>query len=412
MNKPILNFCIVAFLLFHQVNAYAQPTTTGMLAYFNLNGNTTNSGPANITATAVNTSYTTNSLNTPNTAVQFGGNLNSYLDFVDNGNLDFSGTNNFTVSFFFFFNGTTTSGLIDNCLNYNGWGVWLWSTVAGTWNLQFNYRNGSVGSAAATAFTTNAWHHVAAVRNNGTLSIYIDGAFRLSGSEGTGTPSYPMNMIAGAMAYNAFSPPRYNPYGGKLDEIRIYNRALTPAEITVLAGAVTLPLTLGEFNVVKKTGGNLLHWQTLHEESYDGSSWNTLGRVNAAGSSSVKLNYEFTDIADQYATIFYRLKMVDTDNKFAYSRVVALKSGIQSAGIAIYPNPVGNSLNMQVSSALDDLSTISIVDVSGRRLYTQQLVLKKGINTSSLLLGFLKPAVYWVIIEGKNGKQRAQFVKQ
>lgn len=185
----------------------------------------------------------------PNSALQFGGNLNSYVDFADNGNLDFSGTNNFTISFAFF-QWQQHRGLVDNCLNYGGWGVWLWSTVAGTWNLQFNYRNNSVGSAAATNFTPGVWHHVAAVRNNGTISLYIDGAFRLSAAEGTMTPSYPINMIAGAFAYGGFSPPRYNPFSGKLDELRIYNRALTAAEIATLA-PFSLPSKLGDLTAAK-----------------------------------------------------------------------------------------------------------------------------------------------------------------
>ncbi|MBK9484510.1 MAG: LamG domain-containing protein [Chitinophagaceae bacterium] len=232
----MLRSLFLMMVLFCTISTTAQ-TTAGLIAYFPFSGNYTNAGPANVTASGVSTSFTTNSCTAPNTAVQFQGNLNSYIDFIDNGNLDFVGTNNFTVSFNFFFNGNSTSGLVDNCLNYGGWGVWLWSTVAGTWNLQFNYKNNSVGSAAATNFTTGSWHHATAVRNNGTISLYIDGVFRLSATEGTTAPNYPINMQAGAMCYASFVPPRYNPFGGKIDELRIYNRALSAAEILVVSNA-------------------------------------------------------------------------------------------------------------------------------------------------------------------------------
>ncbi|MEK7226351.1 MAG: LamG domain-containing protein, partial [Bacteroidota bacterium] len=306
----LLASCYLSFSLF------SQPATTGLLAYFKLNGNTTNSGSASITASAISTSYTTNNAGAANNAVQFAGNLNSYIDFTDNGNLDFSGTANFTISFSFFFNGSSTSGLIDNCLNYGGWGVWLWSTVAGTWNLQFNYKNNSVGSAAATSFTTGVWHHVAAVRNNGTISLYIDGAFRFSATEGSTAPAYPINMIAGAMAFGSFSPPRYNPFGGKIDEIRIYNRALSVSEIAVLT-PYSLPLKLGDFTAVRKPAGIQLNWETITEQnvshfeierSSDGSSFNTIGQVTARGNSTDKQYYTFTDQQPAAGTNFYRLK--------------------------------------------------------------------------------------------------------
>ena len=226
-------------VLFFTISTTAQ-TTVGLIGYFPLSGNYNNSGSASATANGVNTSFTTNACSASNSAVQFQGNTGSYINFVDNGNFDFTGTQNFTVGFSFFFNGNTTSGLVDNCLNYGGWGVWLWSTVAGTWNLQFNYKNASVGSAAATNFTPGSWHHATAVRNNGFISLYVDGVFRLSATEGTTAPSYPINMEAGSMCFAGFSPPRYNPHAGKIDELRIYNRALSATEIQGLSDAALL----------------------------------------------------------------------------------------------------------------------------------------------------------------------------
>jgi hypothetical protein len=175
----MLRSLLFSIVLLCTISGTAQ-TTVGLTGYWPFNGNYTNNGSASATATGVSTSFTTNSCAAANAAVQFQGNVNSYVNFVDNGNFDFAGTQNFTVAFSFFFNGNSTSGLVDNCLNYGGWGVWLWSTVAGTWNLQFNYKNNSVGSAAATNFSIGSWHHATAVRNNGTISLYIDGVFHLS----------------------------------------------------------------------------------------------------------------------------------------------------------------------------------------------------------------------------------------
>lgn len=413
MVLVLLASCFACFSLL------AQPTTTGMLAYFKLNGNTTNSGSTNVTATMVNTSYTTNNAGVANNAVQFGGNTSSVIDFTDNGNLDFAAGTNFTISFSFFFNGTATSGLIDNCLNYNGWGVWLWSTVSGTWNLQFNYRNNSVGSAAATAFTVNDWHHVAAVRNNGTISLYIDGVFRLSASEGSGTPSYPINMIAGGMAWSGFSPPRYNPFGGKIDEIRVYNRALSAAEIALLT-PYSLPLKLGNFTAIKKPMSVDLNWETITEQntshfeierSIDGNTFASIGRVHAAGNSYSTKYYSYTDQSPVSGINYYRLKMADLDNTSSYSRVVIVKNDNNTITMQAFPNPVSNTLQLQVSSKQDETVPLIINDMNGKIVMQQQVRIQKGTNTISISVLQLSAGMYNINYNSLSGKRSISFIK-
>ena len=224
-------FIFIAFLFF-QVFVNAQAPTNGMIAYFPFNGNSINSGSANITASLINISDAMNNLGVANSAIQFAGNLNSYVEFIDNGNFDFSGATNFTICVAFNFTGTGNGGIFDNCLNYGGPGLWFWSIGGpGVWNLQGNYKNNSVGSVAATSFTSNQWNHAVFMRNNGVISIYINGVFKLSASEGGAAPSYPISPICGAMSFESLTPPLYNPFTGKIDELRIYDRALSDAEI-------------------------------------------------------------------------------------------------------------------------------------------------------------------------------------
>lgn len=409
----VLASCFLCFSLTAQ-------TSAGLIAHFKFSNNTSNSVATPVTATAVSTTYSTNNAGAANKAIQFGGNLNSYVDFVDNSTLDFGSTNNFTISFGFFFNGTTTSGLVDNCLNYNGWGVWLWSTVAGTWNLQFNYRGNSVGSAAATAFTIGTWHHAAAVRNNGTISLYIDGVFRLSAAEGTGTPAYPINMIAGAMAFASFSPPRYNPFGGKIDELRIYNRALSLAEIQGLV-PYALPLTLGEFTATRKNASVELNWQTFSEQntshfevekSEDGIRYNRIGTVAAAGNSSVKKDYQFTDWQPSSGTAFYRLKMTDIDQSYQYSRIVAVKNSSNDIKIDVFPNPVTEVLQVQLPADRKKKVSLTISNISGQLLWNNEMQLSPGINSTSIEVLRFPPGQYLLAVQDESGRQAIPFIRQ
>jgi hypothetical protein len=85
------------------------------------------------------------------------------------------------------------------------------------------------------------WHHVAGVFDNGTLTIYIDGHPRESyfGGSSFGYGRYTRYGFIGSGSEASYPPPsgRQNgPYlEADLDELRIYNRALSRAEIAHLA---------------------------------------------------------------------------------------------------------------------------------------------------------------------------------
>ncbi len=81
-------------------------------------------------------------------------------------------------------------------------------------------------AAAASTIPANTWTHLAATYNGNTLSIYVNGVLTssntVSGSLATGSGSLRIgnNAIFGSEGYS-----------GLIDEVRIYNRALSAAEI-------------------------------------------------------------------------------------------------------------------------------------------------------------------------------------
>jgi len=85
------------------------------------------------------------------------------------------------------------------------------------------------------------WHHVAGTFNNGTLTIYIDGRPRESylGGPTFGYGRYTRYGMIGTGSEASYPPPtgRQNgPYlNADLDEVRVYSRALSAAEIANLA---------------------------------------------------------------------------------------------------------------------------------------------------------------------------------
>ena len=79
----------------------------------------------------------------------------------------------------------------------------------------------------------NTWYHVATTKEGSTCKLFVNGVLLASGTQ-IGIPSKPdyKDLLIGAL-WNATSPV----YGGVcyLDDVRLYSRAITQAEITHLA---------------------------------------------------------------------------------------------------------------------------------------------------------------------------------
>jgi hypothetical protein len=89
--------------------------------------------------------------------------------------------------------------------------------------------------SSAAALSTGAWHHIAVVLDAGatyTGTLYIDGAVAGTNTAMTLRPSSLGNTANNWIGRSAFTADPY--LGGLLDDFRVYNRALTAAEITAL----------------------------------------------------------------------------------------------------------------------------------------------------------------------------------
>jgi sialidase-1 len=99
---------------------------------------------------------------------------------------------------------------------------------------------GNTAAVATTkAYNDNAWHHVALQRKAGTLSIWVDGtqAASVAAPAGSVSPGRPFKLYVGQRLDGAHH------FDGSLDEVRIYKRALTAAEINSIrtTNATTIP---------------------------------------------------------------------------------------------------------------------------------------------------------------------------
>ncbi|MHC4247839.1 MAG: protein kinase domain-containing protein [Planctomycetota bacterium] len=84
--------------------------------------------------------------------------------------------------------------------------------------------------ASATTVDDGAWHHVAAtrVRRTGALAVYVDGAREATGTGGTQSLVKPSRLTVACILNGK------GYFAGAIDDVRVYDRALSGAEVKAL----------------------------------------------------------------------------------------------------------------------------------------------------------------------------------
>lgn len=410
--------------------AIAQPTA-GLKAYWSFNGNFNDGSGSGINGTNSGATATTNIAGTANSAMNFnnpGSTVVQYGTHPINANVNYGTAQDFSVDFSLYINGIPThgGGIYDNNLNYGGYGVWLWNNSFLQVNL--NFKGGNVGTTNG-AILPNTWYHICCLRAAGTLKIYINGVLNASAPEGATVPVYSFVPRFGSMFYTAFSPAEYNGLVGKIDEMRIYNRALTTTEISALASLASggpLPVKLSNFTASKTNTAVLLQWQTEFEQnsdyysieqSTDGIHFTSIGKVQAKGMSSVLSNYQFTDNSIGSLTnakaVYYRLVSADKDGRTQNSGIISMRldAGKQD-GLMVLQNPVANQLNLQLNSTVKESATLIITDAAGKQLISKAVALNNGNVFTAIPVHTLAAGTYYITLISLQGKQTKSFLRQ
>lgn len=182
----------------------------------------------------------------------------------------------------------------------------------------------------------------------------------------------------------------------------------SPFIVTKLGAA--LPLQLRNVAASVKAVGVEISWNVLNEDGvvrYEIEKSNNRMQFTSIGSvqASNKSSYQFIDLAAQSNLSYYRLKITSSNGQVRYSDILAVKAGVANS-IAMYPNPVVNSLNI---TGLSNATTIKIFNTTGQLVAIE----KTSANTLSLDVTALKPGLYMMQVL-KNGEVATQqrFVRQ
>ena len=181
----------------------------------------------------------------------------------------------------------------------------------------------------------------------------------------------------------------------------------TPATVTI-SWASVVPLKLISFSGRLNGSEVDLNWVTESEintnhfdveRSGDGANFTKIGTVVAKGNSNTAASYDMIDYSPLNVN-YYRLKIVNNDGSFEYSKIVVIRIGnYVQLDTKVSPNPFINKVDIALTLTHNTVVDIKIVDVAGKVVLTKSV---KGIKGSNIFtindLEKLQSAMYMLHI--------------
>jgi hypothetical protein len=138
-----------------------------------------------------------------------------------------------------------------------------------------------------------------------------------------------------------------------------------------------LPVTLVSFSGKPAENRIILNWKTTSElnahsfeiqRGFNAKSFEKIGQVRATGTTRELSVYEFNDSLPKPGLNYYRLKQLDRDGTFAYSKTIAV-TWDGSNTLTLYPNPASEQIELKLPQS-SGVREIVILDSSGKVIKT------------------------------------------
>jgi tricorn protease-like protein len=157
------------------------------------------------------------------------------------------------------------SAVFIGCDEGNGPGrgkKWFFAYGGGFLNFHINHANGKYGFYAKAEFSPDVdeWYHLAVTRSGGTFTIYVNGAPVASEKVDILIPNPDAPLTIGQAENLGF-------FSGLIDEVAIYDRALSPAEVKARWSA----LAPAAKAVAEKVGDEVRRYEGHTEMIFSGS---------------------------------------------------------------------------------------------------------------------------------------------
>jgi hypothetical protein len=160
------------------------------------------------------------------------------------------------------------------------------------------------------------------------------------------------------------------------------------------------PLNLVAFKGIQIGNEIGLNWETTNElnnlgfqieRSFDASSFEIIGFFGSKKDTQTVLKYQFSDTHPFKGVNYYRIKQIDLDGNFNYSKMIVI-SIKNDYSVLVYPNPAKDKLFLEIEFA-KKIDEAFFLDMNGKMIRLiidreKNLIDLSGINSENLIVWF------------------------
>ncbi len=211
----------------------------------------------------------------------------------------------------------------------------------------------------------NAWLHT-----SGDYYLYTDGVEYWYIDDDTNEANGVLFFSLGAIPFSSETP-----FEDEWDQENGVNKS-HPVLFSITS--TPLPVELTTFSYQLADGKIELLWETATEtnnlgfgiEKKTNTEWTEIAFVEGAGNSNSVKKYSYVDNSGNYLNSSYRLKQVDFDGSFEYSKVVEFIADMKLEYTLSqnYPNPFNPTTQIKFSIPKEGNVSIKIFDITGQEI--------------------------------------------
>lgn len=191
-----------------------------------------------------------------------------------------------------------------------------------------------------------------------------------------------------------------------------------------LGNAEALPVKFLSFKAKATEKSILLSWITASEKNNNhfeleisknpAAGFEKLVSVNSKVQNSTiptfyNYEYHFTGAGE---TLYFRLKQVDTDHAFSYSKIIAQESFSKTAlEVAVAQNPVSDVARLSIGTEEAGELNILVMSMNGTEIFSRSYQITEGAAMMDLPFYSVPPGMYLLAAEFKGIQKRLKIMK-
>ncbi|MEM9251987.1 MAG: Ig-like domain-containing protein, partial [Planctomycetota bacterium] len=255
---------------------------------------------------------------------------------------------------------------------------------------------GGVQTGGGPALQAGAWYHVAVTHDAGTVRVYLDGEEIASGQR-------TVESADGALVFGSHKSTTSNYLDGVIDDIRVYNRAMSDLEIEALAGETAVDSTLkarwqfeeGVGLVASDGSGSQNHLDLINAAWVEDADHGSAIAFNGAGYAKSDTPAFDPSTTDLSAGLWVRLDQLPASGNNA--ALLAQEDGSGTGRSWLYVDSAGN-----LNTYLGGTATVAGTHLKANRWYHLAVTVESG--TVRLYLDGSEVASASRTIESSDGK--------